>query len=73
MADWTTPAWQLEVEAREVNAQPWKPLPGMAKKRCSQCHYWFAVPEAEARPCRAARTAAVSAPGHSRRERLQTG
>jgi hypothetical protein len=48
MADWTTPAWQLEVEAREVNAQPWKPLPGMAKKRCSQCRYWFAVPITEA-------------------------
>jgi hypothetical protein len=38
----------LEAEARAVNAQPWEPLPGMVKKRCARCHYWFAVPVAEA-------------------------
>ena len=42
------PAWELELEARTVNATDWEPLPGMAKKRCSQCRYWFAVPVAEA-------------------------
>jgi hypothetical protein len=31
-----------------INAEPWEPLPGMVKKRCSQCHYWFAVLAAEA-------------------------
>ena len=36
-------AWQLELAARAVNATDWEPLPGMAKKRCSQCRYWFAV------------------------------
>jgi hypothetical protein len=34
--------------ARAVNAEPWEPLPGMVKKRCSQCRYWFAVLVAEA-------------------------
>ena len=32
-----------EYEARRINAEPWEPLPGMTKKRCSQCRYWFAV------------------------------
>ncbi len=39
---------ELEAEARAINAEPWEPLPGMVKKRCSQCRYWFAVPAAEA-------------------------
>jgi hypothetical protein len=34
--------------ARAVNAEPWEPLPGLLKKRCSRCHYWFAVPLTEA-------------------------
>ena len=37
-----------EALARAVNAEPWEPLPGMVKKRCSRCHYWFAVLIAEA-------------------------
>jgi hypothetical protein len=37
-----------EAEVRAINAQPWQPLPGMLKKRCAQCRYWFAVPVAEA-------------------------
>lgn len=41
-------AWELEQEARAINATDWEPLPGMVKKRCAQCHYWFAVPLAEA-------------------------
>ena len=28
-----------ELTARAVNAQPWEPLPGMTKKRCSLCRY----------------------------------
>jgi hypothetical protein len=37
-----------EYEARRINATDWEPLPGMVKKRCSRCHYLFALPEAEA-------------------------
>jgi len=37
-----------EATARTVNAQPWEPLPGMVKKQCSWCHYFFAVPADEA-------------------------
>jgi hypothetical protein len=29
--------------ARAVNAEPWEPLPGMVKRRCLRCGYWFAV------------------------------
>ena len=36
-------AWELEAEARLVNASEWEPMPGMVKKRCARCHYWFAV------------------------------
>jgi hypothetical protein len=48
MVDDVKPAWELEQAARAVNAQPWEPLPGMVKKRCSQCRYVFAVLVAEA-------------------------
>ena len=41
MTDKVRPAAELEVEARAINATDWEPLPGMAKKRCSQCRYWF--------------------------------
>jgi hypothetical protein len=41
-------AWELEQEARAVNAADWEPLPGMVKKRCLRCHYFFAVTIAEA-------------------------
>jgi hypothetical protein len=56
MTDKAPAAWQLELEARAVNAQPWEPLPGMAKKRCSRCSFWFAVPVAEADANHAVRT-----------------
>ena len=46
MADGFKPEWELE--ARATNAEPWEPPSGMAKKQCSQCRYWFAVPIAEA-------------------------
>jgi hypothetical protein len=48
MTEKMRPAAELEVEARAVNATDWEPLPGMAKKRCSQCRYRFAVPIGEA-------------------------
>ena len=38
----------LEAEVRAINAQPWQPLSGMVKKRCSRCSFWFAVPVTEA-------------------------
>jgi hypothetical protein len=48
MADRLKPATELEAQARAQNAEPWEPLSGMVKKRCSQCRYWFAVPVIEA-------------------------
>jgi hypothetical protein len=48
MAEKARTAWELEAEARAVNATAWEPLPGMAKKRCVRCSYWFAVSLAEA-------------------------
>ena len=29
--------------AREVNAKPWEPPPGMEKQRCPWCRYLFAA------------------------------
>jgi hypothetical protein len=40
--------WTDEATSRAVNAEPWEPPPGMVKKRCSWCRYWFAVPVDEA-------------------------
>jgi hypothetical protein len=48
MADDVKPAWELEQEARAVNAADWEPLPGMTKKRCLKCRYLFAVQVEEA-------------------------
>ena len=28
--------------ARVVNAEPWDPPPGMLKRQCPRCRYWFA-------------------------------
>jgi hypothetical protein len=42
------PAWELEQEARAVNATDWEPLPGMTKKRCLKCRYLFAIKAEEA-------------------------
>jgi len=44
MTDKVRPAAELELEARAINATDWQPMPGMVKKRCSRCHFWFAVP-----------------------------
>lgn len=32
--------------ARAVNEEPWQPLPGMVKRRCDECFFLFATPEA---------------------------
>jgi hypothetical protein len=37
-----------QAEARATNATNWQPLPGMVKRRCLRCRYWFAVPVTEA-------------------------
>jgi hypothetical protein len=44
------PAWQLELEARAVNATDWQPPPGMVKRQCDWCSYWFAAPAASHEP-----------------------
>ena len=31
-------------EARAINAEPWEPLPGMVKRQCPRCRYFFASP-----------------------------
>ena len=57
-----------EAAARQVNAEPWQPLPGMVKLRCADCHYWFAAPHPRATYCpdceikRQRRLAAATAP-----------
>jgi hypothetical protein len=32
-----------EAEARAINAQPWEPPPGMVKRQCPECRYFFAL------------------------------
>jgi hypothetical protein len=32
-----------EADARAVNAQPWEPPPGMVKRQCPYCRYFFAA------------------------------
>jgi hypothetical protein len=33
-----------EAAARRVNAEPWEPMPGMVKRQCPVCRYFFAAP-----------------------------
>jgi hypothetical protein len=33
-----------QAEARAINAQPWEPPPGMVKRQCPECRYFFAAP-----------------------------
>ena len=33
-----------EADARATNAEPWEPLPGMLKRQCPECWYFFAAP-----------------------------
>jgi hypothetical protein len=32
-----------EATARGINAAPWEPMPGMVKRQCPDCRYWFAA------------------------------
>jgi len=36
--------------ARAINAEPWQPPPGMVKRQCSWCRYFFAAPPDTAEP-----------------------
>jgi hypothetical protein len=29
--------------ARAINLEPWTPLPGMTKKQCLECEFWYAT------------------------------
>ena len=40
-----------EATARAINAEPWEPLPGMVKRQCLQCFYFFAAPGLTAELC----------------------
>jgi hypothetical protein len=51
-----------EPPARAINAQAWEPPPGMVKRQCPECRYWFAVPVAEVERHRAVRTALAYLP-----------
>ena len=37
-------ATEAEEIARAVDAGPWEPMPGMVKRQCPQCRYFFASP-----------------------------
>ena len=42
----------LETRARAVNAEPWDPPPGMVKRQCPRCRYFFAaLPDADDPHC----------------------
>ena len=34
-----------EAAVRAVNAEPWDPPPGMVKRQCPRCRYFFAAPK----------------------------
>src|SRR4051812_7614270 len=36
-----------EADARVINAEPWEPPPGMVKRQCPDCRYFFAAPSTE--------------------------
>jgi hypothetical protein len=36
--------------ARAINAEPWEPMPGMVKRQCPGCRYWFAARPASLEP-----------------------
>jgi hypothetical protein len=33
-----------EAESRAINATNWQPMPGMVKRQCDWCCYYFAAP-----------------------------
>ena len=40
--------WENEATTRAINAKPWEPMPGMVKRQCPDCRYWFAAPVSRA-------------------------
>ena len=50
-------------DARAINAQPWEPPPGMVKRQCPECRYFFAAPPLSPRPCCSVPIALLRAPG----------
>ena len=50
MANGLKPAWELEQEARAANATDWQPPPGMVKRQCDWCRYFFAAPATSHEP-----------------------
>jgi hypothetical protein len=41
-----------ETAARAVNAEPWQPPPGMVKRQCPRCRYFFAtLPDTDGPHC----------------------
>jgi hypothetical protein len=40
-----------DAKDRRINAQPWEPLPGMVKLRCTDCHFWFAARSPDTERC----------------------
>jgi len=42
--------WEDEATTRAVNAPPWEPPPGMVKRQCDWCCYYFAAPAASHEP-----------------------
>jgi hypothetical protein len=36
--------WTDEASSRAVNAELWEPPPGMEKRQCPRCRYYFASP-----------------------------
>ena len=41
----------VEAIACAINAEAWEPPPGMVKRRCNDCRYWFATADVEASQC----------------------
>ena len=39
-----------ETLAREANAEPWEPPPGLEKRQCRECRYFFAADPARDEP-----------------------
>jgi hypothetical protein len=44
MSGGPTAAAEAEATARAINAEPWEPMPGMVKRLCPRCRYFFASP-----------------------------
>jgi len=50
VAETWRPTAELEAEARVINAEPWEPMPGMVKRQCDWCRYFYAARVASLEP-----------------------